>query len=67
LDTSASRNSPRRLPTFVYNGKAWTVDVRLGEFRHIVFGEVTEFVPFDSRLGVELKDYWSNLEQVRND
>jgi len=47
-------DSPRRLPTFVYNGKTWTADERLGEFRHIVFGDLPEFVPYDSVKGVEL-------------
>lgn len=46
--------NPRKLPTCEYQGKVWTVDERLGEFRHIVFGEMPEFVPFDSPLGLEL-------------
>lgn len=39
---------------FTYQGKVWTVDERLGEFRHIVYGEIPEFVPFDSDLGLRL-------------
>ncbi len=44
----------RRLPTFTYEGKVWTVDERLAEFRHIVYRELPEFVSFDSPEGVEL-------------
>ncbi len=40
-----------RLPEF----KGYTVDMRLGEFRRMVFGEVPEFIPFDSAKGRELK------------
>jgi hypothetical protein len=46
--------TPRRLPTFVHQGKVWTVDERLGEFRHVVFGEMPDFIPFDSAKEVEL-------------
>ena len=46
--------TPRKLPTFEYQGKVWTVDERLGEFRHVVLGDAPEFVPFDSTKGVEL-------------
>ena len=49
-----ARHSPRRLPTFGHQGKTWTVDERLGEFRFIVYGEVPEFVRFESEQGVEL-------------
>ena len=44
----------RKIPTFEYQGKTWTVDERLGEFRHVVFGDIPEFVPFDSDLGIWL-------------
>jgi len=37
--------------SFVLDGKEWTVDPRLREFRHIVYGELLEFVPFDSEEG----------------
>jgi hypothetical protein len=37
----------RRLPVF----RGYTVDRRLREFRRIEFGEVPEFVPFDSEKG----------------
>jgi hypothetical protein len=47
-------SSPRRLPTFEYNGKLWTVDSRLREFRFVVLGEIPEFVSFDSPAGFEL-------------
>jgi len=53
-----SSSPPRRLPAFTYQGKVWTVDERLGEFRHIVLGEIPEFVPFDSQLGTELMDHY---------
>ena len=43
-----------KLPTFIYKEKLWTVDVRLREFRHVVYGEMPEFVPFDSPKGKEL-------------
>lgn len=45
---------PRRLPPFLHEGKVWTMDERLREFRHVVFGQRLEFVPFDSRLGQDL-------------
>ncbi|HEV2120611.1 MAG TPA: hypothetical protein VGS11_10995 [Candidatus Bathyarchaeia archaeon] len=44
-------DSPRRLPTFDHEGKVWTIDFRLREFRFIVFGRLPEFVPFDSEEG----------------
>lgn len=44
----------RRLPTFEYQGKTWTIDERLGELRHLVYGEMPQFVPFDSDLGLKL-------------
>lgn len=47
-------NTPRRLPTFEHAGKVWTVDQRLGEFRHLVFGEMPEYVPFSSERGAAL-------------
>jgi len=34
--------------------RRWTIDPRLREFRHIVYGELPEFVPFDSEEGEEL-------------
>jgi hypothetical protein len=47
------------LPTFVYEGKIYTVDDRLREFRHIVYGEIPEYVPFDSPKGRRmLKAYY---------
>ena len=46
--------NPRKLPTFEYLGKVWTADERLQEFRHIVFGEMPEFVPFGSEKGILL-------------
>ena len=46
--------NPRKLPTCEYQGKVWTVDERLGEFRHIVFGEMPEFVSFESTEGADL-------------
>jgi len=55
-------NHPHALPTFMHKGMTWTVDDRLGEFRHIVFGEVPEFVPFDSEEGEELLEAFMNIE-----
>lgn len=39
-----------RLPTF----KGYTVDVRLKEFRKVVYGQSIAFIPFDSELGDQL-------------
>jgi hypothetical protein len=50
-ELEAMTNSPRELPTFAHLGKVWTVDLRLKEFRFVVFGEMPEFVPFDSEEG----------------
>jgi hypothetical protein len=44
---------PHKLDSFVLHGKAWTVDPRLHEFRHITYGEPPEFVPFESEQGKE--------------
>jgi hypothetical protein len=53
--------SPRRLPTFRYRGKTWTVDELLREFRFMILGKVPEFVPFDSKKGAQLLlAYWKN-------
>ncbi|MDG6973000.1 MAG: hypothetical protein JRN13_06670 [Nitrososphaerota archaeon] len=46
--------NPRKLPTFKYQEKVWAVDEKLGEFRHIVFGEMPEFVAFGRPQGFEL-------------
>jgi len=43
-----------KLPSFEYDGKLWTVDLRLREFRLFVFGEIPEFVQFDSPQGLKL-------------
>jgi len=47
---------PTKLKTFERDGKTWTVDPRLREFRHLVFGEMPEFVPFESEEGRELME-----------
>lgn len=47
-------NSPRKLQTFECKGKTWTVDPRLQEFRFLQYGEMPEYVPFDSEEGSEL-------------
>ena len=52
--------SPKRLPSFIHKGKVWTVDERLREFRHLVFGEMPEFVPFDSVEGESLFMAWES-------
>lgn len=53
------RMMARKLPSFEYGGKLWTVDPRLKEFRFIVHGEMPEFVPFDSDKGMKLLEEWS--------
>lgn len=40
----------KQLPTF----KGYTVDMRLSEFRRLVYGETPEFIPFDSPKGRRL-------------
>ena len=40
----------RKLPTF--NG--YTVDVRLGQFRKVIYGQRPEFIPFESKQGRKL-------------
>lgn len=47
----------RELPEF--NG--YTVDHRLREFRKLNYGELPEFIPFDSKRGIEL------LEEMKNE
>lgn len=44
----------RRLDKFWHKGKTWTVDPRLREFRHIIYGQPLEFVPFESEQGLDL-------------
>ena len=39
-----------RLPEF----RGYTIDHRLREFRRLVFGEMPEFIPFQSEKGREL-------------
>lgn len=51
-----------KLPSFEYEGKLWTVDFRLREFRFMVYGEMPEFVPFDSEKGTELLRSWLDSE-----
>ena len=50
----------RRLPVF----QGYTVDERLREFRRIVYGELPEFIPFDSPRGQELL---AELQTARRD
>jgi hypothetical protein len=45
---------PRKLPTFVHEGKVWTVDIRLREFRFVEYGELPEFIPFESEEGEKM-------------
>jgi hypothetical protein len=54
-------NQPRRLETFVFEGKAWTVNQWLGEFRHVIFGVMPEFVPYDSERGSGLLRAFGSL------
>jgi hypothetical protein len=45
----------------MHKGKTWTVDSRLREFRFVVYGEMPEFVPFDSEKGLRLlRAYWKS-------
>lgn len=47
--------------------KGYTVDERLGEFRKINFGEMPEFIPFDSPRGQELlRDLAETEHQMKN-
>ena len=49
----------RELPTYLFNGKEYTVDFRLRQFRYAVpFGEKAglEFIEFDSPEGEEILD-----------
>jgi hypothetical protein len=40
-----------QLPTFMWNGKAYTVDERLDQFRYLECGELPEYIEFDSDEG----------------
>jgi hypothetical protein len=40
------------LPTY----KGYTIDVRLKEFRRAVYGQILEFIPFDSPHGSQILD-----------
>ncbi len=40
----------KRLPTF----RGYTVDRRLSEFRKLVYGQMPEFIPFESPKGQRL-------------
>lgn len=52
----------RKLPTVVVDGKEWTVDGRLEEFRSFVLGKMPEFVPFNCDKGLRLfRAYWKSL------
>jgi len=53
---------PRKLPSFIHKGKVWTVDPRLREFRFIVYGEMLEFVPFESEKGLELLGFYRDSQ-----
>ncbi|NMC36234.1 hypothetical protein GYA49_04265 [Candidatus Beckwithbacteria bacterium] len=44
----------RKLPVF----KGYTVDFRLKEFRHIVYGKPMEFIPFGSDKGEKLMNQY---------
>lgn len=48
----------RKLPTFSVDGKEWTLDTRLQEFRFVVLGKMPEFVPFNSPKGLELMELY---------
>jgi len=37
-----------------YKNKVYTVDYRLKEFRFIEYGEMPEFIPFNSEFGTKL-------------
>lgn len=51
LNYGQELTSPSKLGTFEYKGKVWTVDPRLQEFRFIQYGEVPEYLSFDSEEG----------------
>jgi hypothetical protein len=37
-----------------YKNRIYTVDYRLKEFRFMEYGEMPEFIPFNSKLGIKL-------------
>ena len=37
-----------------YKNKIYAVDYRLKEFRFMEYGEIPEFIPFESELGIKL-------------
>ena len=43
-----------RLKKLKDNGKNYTVDYRLKEFRFIEFGKLPKFISFSSKLGLKL-------------
>jgi len=45
-----------KLEKLKYNGKNYTVDYRLKEFRFIELGKVPKFISFSSKLGSKLLD-----------
>lgn len=49
----------------MHEGKTWTVDLRLREFRFLVYGEMPEFVPFENQKGIELLDAFG--AQMKNE
>ena len=53
------RHKAIKLPTF--NG--YTIDYRIREFRRFIYGELPEFIPFDSDRGKELL---SEMEENNN-
>ena len=58
-------NLPRRLPEFTYKGQVFTVDWRLREFRHLIYGETPEYVPFQSKRGRELMRAFKRGETLK--
>ena len=63
--TETDTTAPLRLPTFEFNGQSYTVDFRLREFRHLVLGELPEYVPFESARGrVLLRAYRASQHAI---
>ena len=53
--------APVRLDSFQYEGKEWTVDLRLKEFRYMKLGETPLFVPFESENGQKMMKSYAQL------
>jgi hypothetical protein len=54
---------PRKLPVF----QGYTIDVRLLEFRKLIYGEKFEIIPFNSSKGIDLiRAFEKEIERRQN-